>query len=93
MRSSDLVGMQPTLLQTPPQYFSSMMRGLQAELGGADRGDVAAGAGTEHDDVIVGSSWPYFRGAARRADHCPGCADTLGVSVSNNLTYELSSLA
>ena len=25
LRSRDLVGMQPTLLQTPPQYFSSMM--------------------------------------------------------------------
>ena len=24
-RNSDFVGMQPTLLQTPPQYFSSMM--------------------------------------------------------------------
>ena len=25
LRSNDLVGMQPTLLQTPPQYFSSMI--------------------------------------------------------------------
>ena len=26
--------------------------GLQAELGGADRGDVAAGAGADDDDVV-----------------------------------------
>ena len=25
LRSKDLVGMQPTLLQTPPQYFNSMI--------------------------------------------------------------------
>ena len=52
LRSSALDGMQPTLRQTPPQYFFSTMAAL-AELGGADRGDVPTGAGTEHDDVIV----------------------------------------
>ena len=28
-------------------------RGLEAELGGPDRGDIAAGAGTDDDDVVV----------------------------------------
>ena len=32
-------------------------RGLQAQLGGADGGHVAAGTGTQHDDVIVVRSW------------------------------------
>ena len=27
-------------------------RRLEAELGGADRRDVAAGAGTDHDDIV-----------------------------------------
>ena len=68
LRSSDLVGMQPTLLQTPPQYFSSMMAVLQAQLRGADRGDVAARSGAEHDDVEVCGHGANFRGARASAD-------------------------
>ena len=56
LRSSALDGMQPTLRQTPPQYFSSTTADVLAELGGADGGDVAAGAGTEDEDVEVGRS-------------------------------------
>ena len=43
--------MQPTFRQTPPQYFSSTTAALQAELGGADGGDIAARACAEYDDV------------------------------------------
>ena len=32
--------------------------GVQSELGGADGGDISAGAGTEHDDVIVSHGSP-----------------------------------
>ena len=55
LRSSALDGMQPTLRQTPPQYFSSTIADGLAELGGADRGDVPTGAGTEDEDVEVAS--------------------------------------
>ena len=53
LRSSALLGMQPTLRQTPPQYFFSITRGLQAELRGADGSDVAAGSGAEDEDIEV----------------------------------------
>ena len=43
--------MQPTLRQTPPQYFFSINTDLEAELRGADGSDVPTGAGTEDDDI------------------------------------------
>ena len=53
LRSSAFDGMHPTLRQTPPQYFSSTTADGLAELGGADGGDVPAGAGTEDEDIEV----------------------------------------
>ena len=50
--SSALDGMQPTFRQVPPSVAALLDAGdLQAELGGADRGDVAAGAAADDDDV------------------------------------------
>jgi len=50
--------MQPTLVHVPPgaglppeRVQSSMPGGPEAELRGADRGDVAAGAGADHHNV------------------------------------------
>ena len=72
--SSALDGMQPTLVQVPPSAgLPSAPRpvvdagGLEAELRGADRGDVAAGAAADHDDVEVG----HFRYRAAAAPDLP----------------------
>jgi hypothetical protein len=48
--------MQPTLVQVPPGAGLVVLPfvdagGVQAELCGADRGDVAARAAADHDDV------------------------------------------
>ena len=46
--------MQPQFRQVPPSVGSrSTTADLEAELGGADRGDVAAGAGADDDDIVV----------------------------------------
>ncbi len=56
--SSALLGMQPTLVQVPPGAGPPLgvfplvdAGGVQAELRGADGGDVAAGAAADDDDV------------------------------------------
>ena len=52
--SSAFDGMQPTLRQTPPSVGSLLdQHHLLAEVGGAEGGGVAAGAGAEHDDLAV----------------------------------------
>ena len=52
--SSALEGMQPTLRQTPPSALVALdQRGLQPQVGRAERGRVAAGAGAEHHDLEV----------------------------------------
>ena len=52
--SSALDGMQPTLRQVPPKRLAAFgAGGLEPELRGADRGDVAAGAGADHQDVEI----------------------------------------
>jgi hypothetical protein len=55
--SSALLGMQPTLVQVPPgagpplAFFHSSMQAVEAQLRGADGGDVAARAAADDDDV------------------------------------------
>ena len=50
--SSAFDGMQPTLRQTPPSVAIALdQHDLQAEVGGAERGRVAARAGAEHEQV------------------------------------------
>ncbi len=64
--SSALVGMQPQFRQVPPEGRRAFDDGgREPELRGADGGDVAAGAGADHDDVVfvrhsvtcLSSSW------------------------------------
>ena len=51
--SSALVGMHPQSRQVPPSAFCfSTTATVQAELRGADGGDVSAGSGADHDDVV-----------------------------------------
>ena len=55
--SSALVGMQPHSRHVPPSAFCfSTTATVEAELRGADRGDVAAGARADHDDVVFAGS-------------------------------------
>ena len=52
--SSALDGMQPTLRQTPPRRRPALdQHHLLAEVGGAERGGVAAGTGAEHQHLGV----------------------------------------
>ena len=62
MRSSALVGMQPQLRQMPPRCSRSTHGGLHAELGGADRGDIAARPAADDDQVecLVGHCGPFL---------------------------------
>ena len=65
--SSAFDGMQPTLRQTPPSVAIALdQHGLEAEVGGAERGGVAARAGAEDEQVAleVGAAGA---GADRRA--------------------------
>ena len=53
--------MQPTFRQVPPSVARLLDAGdLHAELGGADRRDVAAGAGADDDEVeTIGHDAPH----------------------------------
>ena len=52
--SSAFDGMQPTFRQTPPSVAIALdQHGLHAEVGGAERGRVAARAGAEHEHVAL----------------------------------------
>ena len=58
--------MQPTLRQVPPSVLRfSTTADLQAELGGADRADIAAGAGADDDDIIGHEKSLGWKRAAR----------------------------
>ena len=86
LRSSALEGMQPTLRQTPPQYFSSTTADRLAELRRADRGDVPAGAGAEDQDIEVGIAHPRQPSAAPvQCAHYPAPAVTLYAAYGTNL--------
>ena len=53
--------MQPQFRQVPPSDRRALDdRGAQAELRGADGGDVAAGARANHDDVVFVRHLPVF---------------------------------
>jgi hypothetical protein len=59
--------MQPTLRQVPPRLGLPLVpfevvdaNGFEAELRGADRGGVAAGAGADHGYVV--SCWAFLQG-------------------------------
>ena len=71
--SSAFVGMQPQFRQTPPSLGAFDQRRCQAELRGADRGDVAAGSAADDDDVedSARSSIRPATGTALRADRAP----------------------
>ena len=55
--SSAFDGMQPQLRQMPPARSRSTHRS-SAQLRGADRGDVAAGAGADDDEIVLVSHRP-----------------------------------
>ncbi len=59
--SSALVGMQPQFRQVPPSTGARSTTAVrQAELGGADGGDVAAGAGADDDHVVFAEPWARY---------------------------------
>ena len=67
--SSALDGMQPTLRQTPPSVAIALdQHGLHAEVGGAERGGVAAGTRAQHEHLAfdVGLAGVRRRGGGRR---------------------------
>ena len=59
---SALEGMQPTLRQTPPRLLRLDDHGVDAELSGADRADIAAGPGAD-DQQLAGD---FFHLSPRR---------------------------
>ncbi len=67
--SRALEGMQPTLRQTPPSGpRESIMTTLLAEVGGAERGGVAAGPGAQHE--YLGVQVTFLPGVGGRCAHC-----------------------
>ena len=91
LRSSALVGMQPTFRQTPPQYFSSTTAVDSPSWAARIGGHVAAGPGTEHDNVIVCTHTANLRGRHELRLQCPDLSDTRA-GLTGNLTYEISLL-
>ncbi len=58
-------GMQPTLRHTPPRLCPALDEGdLQAEVGGAERGGVAAGAGAQDEELSLAVGAFDFAGVA-----------------------------
>ena len=61
-------GCSPSSRQMPPRCSRSTTAVFKPELRRADRGDIAAGAGADDDDVVGCSAMDFLRLAIRRSD-------------------------